>query len=72
MGDEIDLALEMGLAARWAIEIKRSAVASLLKGFYRACLDIGATERFLFHDGMIASTLPDGVQACPSLNLYDG
>lgn len=65
VGDEIDLVLEMGLSTRWAVEIKRSAVASPSKGFYRACKDIGATERFLVHGGSVAYTLPDGVSALP-------
>jgi predicted AAA+ superfamily ATPase len=65
VGEEIDLVLEMGLTTRWAVEIKRSAVASPSKGFYRACADIGATERFLVHGGTVAYTLPDGVQALP-------
>lgn len=62
-GDEIDLVLDIAGNKRWAIEIKRSNVPSLSKGFYRACADIVADERMVVHGGSFSFSLPDGVMA---------
>jgi len=64
-GEEIDLILEIAGAIRWAVEIKRNTVPVLSKGYYRACSDIGVSERFVIHGGSVAYSLPDGVQALP-------
>jgi predicted AAA+ superfamily ATPase len=64
-GDEIDLILEVAGTIRWAVEIKRNTVPVLSGGYYRACSDIGVSERFVIHGGSIAYSLPDGVQALP-------
>ncbi len=64
-GDEIDLVLDIAGNKRWAIEIKRGNIPSLSKGFYRACEDIRADERFVVHGGSHAFPLPEGVMALP-------
>lgn len=64
-GDEIDLVLEIAGTKRWAIEIKRGNVPSLSKGFYRACEDIKADERYVVHGGSHSFPLKDGILALP-------
>lgn len=64
-GEEIDLLLELPKGRRWAVEIKRSSVPSLSKGFYRACEDIEADARFVIYDGREEFMLSDGVKAIP-------
>ena len=50
-GAELDLVLEISNRERWAIEIKRSAVPSLGKGFHIAADDIKATRRYVVYAG---------------------
>ena len=50
--NEIDLVLEGPRRQRWAIEIKRSGVPSVSKGFYTACEDIKATHKFVVYSGL--------------------
>jgi len=67
-GAEIDLVLEFGLNDCWAIEIKRSASASLSRGFFEACEDIKPKRKYLVHGEADSFTLKNDVRAS---NLYD-
>ncbi len=49
--DEIDIVLEFNPKRRWAIEVKLSEDAGVSKGFYRACEEIEAENRFVVHGG---------------------
>jgi uncharacterized protein len=50
-GAEIDLILDLPGNKRWAVEIKRSAVPQLTRGFYTACDDIWPDKRFIVYSG---------------------
>lgn len=62
-GTEIDLVLEFGPNERWAIEIKRSSAPSLSKGFFDACEDIKASEKFVIYSGTDEFPMQNGVKA---------
>lgn len=62
-GAEIDLVLEFSGAEKWAIEIKRSSVPSLSKGFYIACDDIKADRRYIVYSGQESFPQGNGVSA---------
>jgi predicted AAA+ superfamily ATPase len=51
-GAEIDLLLELPNRETWAIEIKRSSVPKIEKGFYLACEDIKPSKRFVVYNGI--------------------
>ncbi len=51
VGAEIDLLIELGDGALWAIEIKRSQSAKLAPGFHIACADLKPQRAFLVHAG---------------------
>jgi predicted AAA+ superfamily ATPase len=48
---EIDLVLEGPDQQIWAIEVKRSSAPKVSKGFYSACDDIKATNKFVIYSG---------------------
>ncbi|WP_449436194.1 ATP-binding protein [Pedobacter steynii] len=48
---EIDLVLEGPDQQVWAIEVKRSSAPKISKGFYSACDDIKATNKFVIYSG---------------------
>ena len=50
-GAEIDLVLEFPNDETWAIEIKRSLMAKVSKGFHIACEDLAPTRAFVVHAG---------------------
>lgn len=64
-GAEIDLLIEFGNSPRefWAIEIKRSASASLKRGFHEACEDINPTRKFVIHAEEDSFPMKDDIQA---------
>lgn len=66
-GAEIDLVLEFGIEERWAIEIKRSSTPNLSKGFYLACSDIRATQKFVVYAGQDTFKMNQDVTA---ISLY--
>lgn len=68
-GAEIDLLLEFGGSPRevWAIEIKRSAAASLNRGFHEACEDVNPTRKFVVHAEEDTFPMKDDIQA---ISLY--
>jgi len=68
-GAEVDLILEFGVKQRWAIEIKRSSVPSISKGFYIACDDIKATRKYILYSGSNTFSMGNGVTAISLLNL---
>ena len=55
-GAEIDLVLTQGERTSYAIEIKRSMVPTVSKGFYLGCDDVKATKRYIVYPG--SSTFP--------------
>ena len=50
-GAEIDLVIEHGDGALWAVEIKRSLSARVSRGFHVACGDLGPERAFVVHAG---------------------
>ena len=48
-GAEIDLLLKFPTGALWAIEIKRTTVAKVSRGFHLAANELGASERLLVY-----------------------
>lgn len=50
-GAEIDLLLELPDNQRWAIEIKRSLVPKVERGFYNACEDVQPNRAFVVYAG---------------------
>ena len=59
---EIDLILEGPDKQVWAIEVKRSLSPTLSKGFYYACDDIQATDKFVIYPGDEQFPLSKGVE----------
>jgi uncharacterized protein len=70
-GAEIDLVLELPGGKRWAIEIKRSQLTKPRRGFYEACDDVEATERFVVNAGKDEYWLQEKVQVIGLRNLVD-
>lgn len=68
-GAEIDLILEFGGGDKCAIEIKRHSVPVLSKGFYVACDDIGAVQRYVVYAGRDKFSLGNDVIAIPLADL---
>jgi uncharacterized protein len=62
-GAEIDLVLEFNLSERWAIEIKKSSVPTISKGFQSGVNDIAATRKIVIHQGAESFPMKDGVEA---------
>jgi len=50
-GAEIDLVLNISCTQTWAIEIKKGLAPKITKGFYSACEDIQATDRYVVYGG---------------------
>ena len=50
-GAEIDLVIEFGSGAMWAIEIKRSLAPRVSRGFRSACEDLKPARAFVVHAG---------------------
>lgn len=50
-GAEMDFVINLGNEALWAIEIKRSTVPNISKGFYSACEDLKPTKKIVVHGG---------------------
>jgi predicted AAA+ superfamily ATPase len=60
---EIDLVLEGPHKQVWAIEIKGSVAPKLSKGYYTACEDIKATQKFVIYAGNEQYTMNENVEA---------
>ena len=67
-GTEIDLVVDSGKGGLWAIEIKRSSVPKLSKGFHAACEDLKPVRRFVVHGGRESFQMGGGIEA---LSLRD-
>ena len=69
-GAEIDLLIEFRGSPRkfWAVEIKRSASASLQRGFFEACEDVKPTRKFIIHAEADTFSLKNDIQAT---SLFD-
>lgn len=50
-GNEVDLVLTLPGGKLWAIEIKRSSVPKLERGFHLACADLKPNTRFVVYPG---------------------
>jgi uncharacterized protein len=74
-GAEIDLVLEFNLSERWAIEIKKSSVPTISKGYQSGVNDIAATRKIVIHQGAESFPMKDGVEALTlgdALNALSG
>jgi uncharacterized protein len=69
-GAEIDLVLKLpGHRKPWAIEIKRSLVPKLDRGFHLACEDVAPEARFVIYGGKESFPVAAGVLALPLVDL---
>ena len=62
-GAEIDLVIEHGDGARWAVEIKRALSARVGRGFHLSCADLEPTRAFAVHAGDHRYPLADDLEA---------
>ena len=62
-GAEIDLVLSLPGGEVWALEIKRGLAPKVARGFYTACDDIRATNRFVVYSGSERYPLAEGIEA---------
>ena len=62
-GAEIDLLLEFYGKEKWAIEIKRSSLPILSKGFYIATNDVKPSRKYVVYSGSEQISLGNGVTA---------
>jgi len=70
-GAAIDLILEFSPSEKWAIEIKRSTVPTLSKGFHIACEDLQPSQKFLVYSGNDRFTMPGKVTAISLMGLLE-
>ena len=70
-GQEIDLLLEFSGQEKWAIDIKRSTVPVLSKGFYQACEDIRPDKIFVVYGGQDRFPMQEDVVAIPLSKLME-
>ena len=66
---EIDLFLEGSGNQVWAVETKRSMAPKVTRGFYLACEDVGATEKFVIYSGVDQFSLGRGVEATGAVDF---
>ncbi|MBL4595871.1 MAG: ATP-binding protein [Robiginitomaculum sp.] len=69
-GAEIDLVLNFG-GKLWAIEVKRTTVPRLTKGFYHACDDIKPTAKWVVYAGDEEYKLRDGITVLPLARMME-
>ena len=62
-GAEIDLVVDLGAGALWALEIKRSSAPTVSRGFYSACEDLRPVRRFVVHAGDASFPHSAGIEA---------
>ena len=62
-GAEIDLVVDLGAGALWALEIKRSSAPTVSRGFYSACEDLKPVRRFVVHAGDASFPHSAGMEA---------
>lgn len=68
-GAEIDLVIEHSDRSIWAIEIKRSSVAHVRKGFYQSIRDLKPAKAFVVHAGNDRYPLRESVEAISLVEL---
>lgn len=61
-GAEVDLVLTLPGGGCWAIEVKRSLVPKVERGFYHACEDLQPERRIVVYPGVEAFPLPNGIE----------
>ena len=66
---EIDLVLEGPRGMVRAVEIKFSSAPKLARGFYSACEDVGATEKFVIYFGSERFSLGNDIEAIGVLDF---
>lgn len=64
-GAEIDLVLSWPNGTLWAIEIKRSLLPQVERGFHAACADLEPRRRFVVYPGDERFPLSEGIEAIP-------
>jgi len=62
-GAEVDLLIEFVDMSKWVIEIKRSMVGNVSRGFYSAREDLQPTRSFVVHASDDRFPLADGIEA---------
>ena len=70
-GAEIDLVLEINAQSKFAIEIKRSTLPQISKGFHIGCEDIRATQRFVVYTGIDRFQIAKDVTAISLLDMME-
>jgi predicted AAA+ superfamily ATPase len=68
---EIELVFEIGPKRKIAIDVKRSLSPTLSKGFYYACKDIGAQERYIVYPGDDEFQYSQDVRVVSLLKMMD-
>lgn len=66
---ELDLVLQTPTGETWAIEIKRSSIPKLSRGFYEACRDVGAMRSFVLCAGVEHQVLSRDVEMIGLLDM---
>jgi predicted AAA+ superfamily ATPase len=66
---ELDLVLQTPTGETWAIEIKRSGIPKLSRGFYEACQDVGAMRSFVLCAGVEHQVLSRDVEMIGLLDM---
>lgn len=62
-GAEIDLLLVWPDGSLWAVEIKRSLMPKVERGFHAACADLKPTRKFVLYPGQERYPVAEGVEA---------
>ena len=62
-GAEVDLVVDLGAGELWAIEIKRSSVPKVSRGFRSACEDLQPTRKLVVHAGNDSYPLAQDIRA---------
>ncbi len=70
-GAEIDLVLEFGPNDLWAVEIKRSASATLSRGFHEACDDLRPARKFIVHAGADSFSINGDIRVISLFEFLD-
>ena len=58
----IDLVIDFGTIALWAVEIKRSTAPTITKGFHIACEDLKPTRKYAVYGGNERFPMSGGIQ----------
>ncbi|MHB1277093.1 MAG: ATP-binding protein [Bacteroidia bacterium] len=69
-GAEIDLVLEQGYQKRIAIEIKRSLIPTVTKGFHLGCDDLNVSARYLVYPGNERYPISNNITVIPLQEMF--